>query len=145
MKRHTLAQQDVARSAAPPYQVILPNAADPQGIGVVQSYNVAQYAPMSRDLLDAKINQYPSATNFVLLRTAPLTDDQRKARRRGSGHFQEERHVTGKTGYLKVLVALTPNIALMIRTPRVWDKSQACNAQLGSCYQKRNLPSIVRS
>jgi hypothetical protein len=78
MKRHTLAQQDVARSAASPYQVILPNTADPQGIGVVQSYNVAQYAPMSRDLLDAKINQYPSATNFVLLRTAPLTDDQRK-------------------------------------------------------------------
>lgn len=70
--------KDVARSAAPPYQVILPNTADPQGIGVVQSYNVAQYAPMSRDLLDAKINQYPSATNFVLLRTAPLTDDQRR-------------------------------------------------------------------
>jgi len=70
--------KDVARSAAPPYQVILPDTADPQGIGVVQSYNVAQYAPMSRDLLDAKINQYPSATNFVLLRTAPVTDDQRK-------------------------------------------------------------------
>jgi|HubBroStandDraft_1064217.scaffolds.fasta_scaffold23647_2 hypothetical protein len=70
--------KDVARSAAPPYQVILPNTADPLGIGFVQSYNVAQYAPMSRNLLDAKINQYPSATNFVLVRTAPLTDDQRK-------------------------------------------------------------------
>jgi hypothetical protein len=70
--------KDVARSAAPPYQVILPNTADPLGIGFVQSYNVAQYAPMSRDLLEAKINQYPSATNFVLVRTAPLTDDQRK-------------------------------------------------------------------
>ena len=28
--------QDVVRSAAPPYQVILPNPADPQGIGFMQ-------------------------------------------------------------------------------------------------------------
>jgi len=70
--------KDVARSAAPPYQVILPDAADPLGIGFKQSYNVAQYAAMSRDLLDAKINQYPPGTKFVLFRTWPVTEDQRK-------------------------------------------------------------------
>jgi len=70
--------KDVARSAAPPYQVTLPDAADPLGIRVVQSYNVAQYASMSRDLLEAKISQYPTGTKFFLSRAWPVTEDQRK-------------------------------------------------------------------
>ena len=68
--------KDVARSAAPPYQVILPDAADPLGIRVMQSYNVAQYAAMSRDLLDAKISQYPTGTKFVLSSVWPVAEDQ---------------------------------------------------------------------
>jgi hypothetical protein len=70
--------QDLARSALPPYRVILLDAADPGGLGVTESYNVAQYAPMSRDLLEAKISQYPLGTRFVLFRPWPLTEDQRK-------------------------------------------------------------------
>jgi hypothetical protein len=70
--------KDLARSAVPPYGVILPDAADPRGIGVVESYNVAQYAPVSGDLLEAKISQYPHGTRFVLFRAWPLTEDQRK-------------------------------------------------------------------
>jgi hypothetical protein len=70
--------KEVARSAVPPYRVILPDAADPRGMGVVESYNVAQYAPMSRDLLEAKVSQYPPGTRFVLFRAWPLTEDQRK-------------------------------------------------------------------
>ena len=58
--------------------MILPDAADPRGMGVVESYNVAQYAPMSRDLLEAKVSQYPPGTRFVLFRAWPLTEDQRK-------------------------------------------------------------------
>lgn len=69
---------DVARTADPPYQVILPDATDPLGIGVKQSYNVAQYAAMSRDLLKAKISQYPAGTKFVLLSVWPPTEDQRR-------------------------------------------------------------------
>jgi len=70
--------KDVARSATAPYQVLLPDTADPLGISVVQSYNVAQYATMSRDLLAAKISQYPPGTRFVLSRAWPVTEDQRK-------------------------------------------------------------------
>jgi hypothetical protein len=70
--------KDVARSAAPPYEVILPDAADPLGIRFMQSYNVAQYAAMSRDLLDAKISQYPTGTKFVLSSVWPVAEDQRK-------------------------------------------------------------------
>jgi hypothetical protein len=70
--------KEVVRSAAPPYQVVLPDTADPLGIGFTQSYNVAQYAAMSRDLFDAKISQYPPGTKFVLFRSGPVTEDQRK-------------------------------------------------------------------
>jgi hypothetical protein len=70
--------KDVASSAAPPYHVTLPDTADPLGISATESYNVAQYAPTSRDLLDAKISQYPPGTSFVLLSAWPLTEDQRK-------------------------------------------------------------------
>lgn len=80
--------RDVARSAAPRYQVILPDAADPSSIHVMQSYNVAQYAPTSRDLLDA-ISQYPPGTNFVLLSVWPLTDDQRKLEDEVQAIFQK--------------------------------------------------------
>lgn len=69
---------DVVRSAAPPYEVLLPDTTNPLGIRVVQSYNVAQYSPMSRDLLEAKITQYPPGTKFVLRRAWPVTEDQRK-------------------------------------------------------------------
>jgi hypothetical protein len=70
--------KDAARSAIPPYQVLLPDTTDPLGIGVIQSYNVAQYAPMSRDLLEAKISQYPPGANFVLIRNSPVTEEQKK-------------------------------------------------------------------
>ena len=70
--------KELARSAVPPYRVILPDAADPRGLGVVESYNVAQYAPMSRELLEPKVSQYPPGTIFVLFRAWPLTEDQRK-------------------------------------------------------------------
>jgi len=70
--------KDVARSAIPPYPVILPDAAVPLGIGFRQSYNVAQYAAMSRDLLEAKVSQYPRGTKFVLSSVWPVTEDQRK-------------------------------------------------------------------
>ncbi len=70
--------KDVARSAAPPYRVILPDTTNPLGLGFVQSYNVGQYAPMSRDLFEAKISQYPPGTKFVLFRAWPATEDQRK-------------------------------------------------------------------
>jgi hypothetical protein len=70
--------QEVVRSAAPPYQVVLPDPADPLGIGFTQSYNVAQYAAVSRDLFGAKISQYPPGTRFVLFRSGPVTEDQRK-------------------------------------------------------------------
>jgi len=70
--------KDVARSAAPPYQVILPDLTHPLSLGVVQSYNVGQYAPMSHDLLEAKISQYPQGTKFILFRAWPATEDQRK-------------------------------------------------------------------
>jgi len=70
--------KQVAASASPPYRVILPDTSDPLGIGFRQSFNVAQYAPMSRELLEAKINQYPPGTKFVLLSIRPLTDVQRK-------------------------------------------------------------------
>jgi hypothetical protein len=33
---------------------------------------------MSRDLLEAKVSQYPPGTRFVLFRAWPLTEDQRK-------------------------------------------------------------------
>lgn len=69
---------DIARAATPPYQVILPDATDPSGVHVKQSYNVAQYSPMSRELLEAKIKQYPLGTKFVLLSVWSLTEDQRK-------------------------------------------------------------------
>jgi hypothetical protein len=70
--------KDVARSAVSPYQVVLPDASDPLGIRVIQSYNVAQYAAMSRSLLDAKISQYPPGTKFVMSSVWPVTEDQRK-------------------------------------------------------------------
>jgi hypothetical protein len=69
---------DIARAATPPYQVILPDASDPSGIRVQQSYNVAQYSPMSRELLETKIKQYPPGTKFVLLSVSSLTEDQRR-------------------------------------------------------------------
>jgi len=69
---------DIARAATHPYQVILPDATDPSGVHVKQSYNVAQYSPMSRELLEAKIKQYPPETKFVLLSVWSSTEDQRK-------------------------------------------------------------------
>jgi hypothetical protein len=58
--------------------VVLPDAAEPLGIAFTQSYNVAQYAAVSRDLFEAKISQYPPGTKFVLFRSGPVTEDQRK-------------------------------------------------------------------
>ena len=69
---------DVARSAAPPYEVVLLDLYNPVPLDVVQPYNVGQYAPMSRALLEAKIIQYPRGTKFVLRRAWPTTEDQRK-------------------------------------------------------------------
>lgn len=69
------ALNDLAGSAAPPYLVTLPDVPSFSG---VESFNVAQYTPMSRELLAAKIRQYPRGTKFVLSRVGPVSEDQRK-------------------------------------------------------------------
>jgi hypothetical protein len=69
---------DLARSAAPPYLVTLPDASNPLGLNGLGSYNLAQYSPMSRDLLAAKIRQYPPGTKFVISRVGPVSEEQRK-------------------------------------------------------------------
>lgn len=80
---------NIARAARAPYQVILPDAADPSGIRVRQSYNVAQFSPMSRELLEAKIKQYPPGTKFVLLSVWSFTEDQQKLEDDTQTIFQE--------------------------------------------------------
>ena len=70
--------KDIARSAAPPYRLTLPDTSMPLGLDFTQPYFVAQYAVMSRDLLAAKIAQYPRGTNFVLSSAWARTSDQQK-------------------------------------------------------------------
>lgn len=87
---------DIARAATPPHQVSLPDATDPSGVHVNQSYNVAQYSPMSRKLLEAKIKRYPPGTKFVLLHVWSLTDDQRKLEDETQAIFEKNRMSLGR-------------------------------------------------
>jgi hypothetical protein len=68
------------RSASPPYRVVLPNAARPNGVGFPRQevYSIGQYQTMSRELLAAKIKQYPRGTRFLLSDPWAATEDQRK-------------------------------------------------------------------
>ena len=70
--------KDLARLAGPPYSVTPGDTSDWNGSGVTQTCTVAQYSPMTLDLLEAKLQQFSPGTQFVLSRIHPETDDQRK-------------------------------------------------------------------
>ena len=63
--------KQIAAAAGPPYNVTLYRS------GVHENYQVAQYSIKSLDLLEAKIEQFPRRTLFVLRPSSPQTGDQR--------------------------------------------------------------------
>lgn len=63
--------KQIAAAAGPPYNVTLYRS------GVHENYQVAQYSIKSLDLVEAKIEQFPQRTLFVLIPSSPQTGDQR--------------------------------------------------------------------
>jgi hypothetical protein len=62
-----------------PYQVSLPDTSEPLGFAYPFGFGVAQYGPLTIELLDAKLRQFPRGTTFVLRQT-PFDDNSDKQR-----------------------------------------------------------------
>ena len=62
-----------------PYQVSLPDTSEPLGLAIPLGFGIAQYGPRTIELLDAKLQQFPRGTIFVLQPTPDNDnlDDQR--------------------------------------------------------------------
>lgn len=81
--------KSLAGSSTQPYRIFLPDTTDPLGIGINQSFYVAQYSPKSLDLLESKIRQYPRGTKFELRSVRPPTGDQRKLEKEVRAMFKK--------------------------------------------------------
>jgi hypothetical protein len=60
-----------------PYQVSLPDTSEPLGFAYPFGFGIAQYGPRTFELLDAKLQQFPRGTTFVL-RSTPFDDNSDK-------------------------------------------------------------------
>ncbi len=72
--------QTTANRATPPYDVVVLDPSTLLGPGWAQPGSVAQYAPMSMQLLDEKVGQFPPGSKFILSRIGIGSSDGRLLR-----------------------------------------------------------------
>lgn len=88
--------KEIAGFTTPPYMVTLPDTTEPLGIDYVEGYGVAQYTPMSLELFDAKIRQYPPGSKFVMMFQFQPSRDERKLEEAVQAIFKKNGMSLGK-------------------------------------------------